>query len=102
MRIYRALFMFLAAVPVWAQGNSDNVRALNARILQLHGAIQSATASQKGQIQAQAVSGFAPRSAALPSLVPGKTPPAPRPAVSHELRAGLAEGIPSAAAATGR
>jgi M6 family metalloprotease-like protein len=62
-------FLSLAAVPVAAQPNSENVRALNARILNYHALLGGANAAQVAQIRADAAPVFAQRATALKNLI---------------------------------
>jgi M6 family metalloprotease-like protein len=63
------LILALMAAPLWAQDNSNSVRALNARLLQLHGDVRSARGSEAAGIRSQSAAVIAERASALTSLM---------------------------------
>ena len=87
----------LAATPLSAQGNSENVRALNGRVLQFEAALQRAAAAQSGQIRADAAPVFAQRAAALTALIRENPAAALGLAFSQDLRDQLAGNFPASA-----
>ena len=64
-----AIGLILIGAPLFGQGNSENVRGLNGRVLQFQAALQSANANERAGIQAQAAATFGQRASALASLI---------------------------------
>src|SRR6266699_109129 len=61
--------VLLATVSLFGQGNSDNVRTLNGRVLGFQAAIQRAAPADEARIRADAAPVFAQRAAALTALI---------------------------------
>src|SRR5213593_160096 len=62
-------YLLFAAGAARGQGNSDNVRSLNARVLQFHAALGRANAAEAAQIQTESAPVFAQRAASLKALI---------------------------------
>ncbi|MSV35346.1 MAG: hypothetical protein EXQ47_07070 [Bryobacterales bacterium] len=97
IRISQILCLLAASVVAFAQGNSDNVRNLNNRVLQFHSAIQRANAAEAAQIRAQAGAVLAERAAALTALIREDPNAALGLAFAQELLADLATRFPGSA-----
>ena len=61
--------LLLAAPSLFGQNIPDNVRTLNGRVLQFHGAIQRANTREAARIRAEAAPVFGQRAAALATLI---------------------------------
>ncbi len=95
----RAIAFLACGITAAAQGNSDDVRTLNNRVLQLHGAVQrAANAAEVAQIRSQAAPIIAERAAALTALIRQNPGAALSLAFPRELRDDLAAKFPSSAA----
>ena len=97
MTVVRTGVFALLALPLLGQGNSNNVRALNARLLQLHGAIQSAGASEASALRSQASGVITERAAALTGLIRENPGQALGLAFSQDLLDDLKSKFPEAA-----
>lgn len=97
IRISQTLCVLALSVVAFGQGNSDNVRGLNNRVLQFHSAMQSANAVQTAQIRAQAGPVIAERAAAMVALIRQDPNAALGLAFSQELRDDLAARFPAVA-----
>lgn len=90
--------LLLTSGAAFAQGNSDNVRTLNNRVLQFHGAIQrAANAAEAAQIRSQAAPVITSRAAALTALIREDSNAALGLAFSQDLRNDLAAKFPEVA-----
>lgn len=97
IRVGQFLCVLVASVVALGQGNSDNVRGLNNRVLQFHAAIQRANAAEAAQIRAQAGPVIAERAVAMVALIRQDPNAALGLAFSEELRNDLAARFPAAA-----
>ena len=91
---------FVAISPaLFAQGSSEEgrLRALNAEALRLRGLLQSATATEQGQIRAQAVPVFEQRQTLLESLMPSLPGTALQLSFPVEVLSDLATAFPQSA-----
>jgi M6 family metalloprotease-like protein len=86
-----------ATLTITGQGNSNNVRSLNGRVLQLQAALRGANAAQVASVRAEASPVFAQRAAALTALIRENPGAALGLAFSPELRDRLAADFPGAA-----
>lgn len=90
IRLSQISCLLIASVAAFGQGNSDNVRGLNNRVLQFHSAIQRANAAESAQIRAQAGPVIAERARAMVALIRENPNAALGLAFSQELRDDLA------------
>ena len=97
IRVSQCLCLLVASVAAFGQGNSDNVRGLNNRVLQFHGAIQRANAAEAAQVRAQAGPVIAERAAAMVALIREDPNAALGLAFSQELRDDIAARFPASA-----
>jgi M6 family metalloprotease-like protein len=88
--------LLLPAAEIFAQGNSENVRALNGRALQLHAALGRANAAEAAGIRAQAEQVLAQRASALTELIKADPAAAIGLAFSSDVRNALATNFPRA------
>jgi hypothetical protein len=89
--------MFLSGVSLFGQGNSDNVRGLNGRVLQLQASLRRASAAERARLQSEAAPVFGQRAAALAALIRQDPGAALAIAFSQELRDALAADFPGSA-----
>src|SRR6266581_4732537 len=89
--------LFLATFQLLGQGKSENVRALNGRVLQFQAELQRAANADGTRIRAAAAPAFAQRAAALTALIREDPGAALALAFSQELRDQLAANFPAAA-----
>jgi M6 family metalloprotease-like protein len=97
--VLRLFCLASTATLAFGQGNSDTVRNLNNRVLQLHSEIGRANAAAAAQIRAQAGPVIAQRAAAMVALIKQDPGAALGLAFSKELRADLAAKFPASASA---
>lgn len=90
------------SLPLFPQGNSDNVRALNNRVLNFHAQLGGANANEAAQIRSQAHGVINQRAAALTALIKANPNAALSVAFSQDLLDDLAEKFPGSANALER
>lgn len=96
-QLLSAVLLLACAGVAFGQGNSDNVRNLNNRVLQLHAAAQKATPAQIGAIRSQAAPVLAERAAALEALIRRNPSEAIGLAFSQDILTDLAARFPGSA-----
>jgi M6 family metalloprotease-like protein len=92
------LFSFLISLNLNAQGNSENVRSLNGRVLQLHSDMRKADTPNMALLRGEAAPVLAQRATALAQLIRQDPAAALGMAFSKELRAELLSSFPGSAA----
>ncbi len=90
--------LLLITLSLFGQDNSENVRSLNGRVLQLQAALHRADAANVASIRAQAAPVIAQRAEALKQLIQDDPGAALSLAFSKELRSQLAADFPASAA----
>src|SRR4029434_3583981 len=63
------LALCLSGASLFGQGNSENVRNLNGRVLQLQASLKRANGNEHARIQSEAAPVFSQRAAALTALI---------------------------------
>src|SRR5690349_21521937 len=89
--------ILLTAAGARAGENPDKLRALNARVLELHAALGRADAGRAAQIRAESSQVFAERAAALKALIRESPAAALGLAFPHDLTVELAGKFPASA-----
>src|SRR4030095_12097645 len=97
LTLFLTLNFILVAMPLFGQGNSDSVRALNGSVLRAQASLRGANAAQAAQARNDAAPIFARRAAALTELIRQDPNAALGLAFSRELRDELAREFPDSA-----